>query len=181
MNNGDLMIDNKFIKYSNILREADIIVVYNRRSWLHRLIYGVTGYKAGHVLIYLFSDLIAEAQINGVRVKNLKKYKKTKYDLYIFRYKMVDVDKSSAIIASSLKCCGERYAVLQLIAILFKYLFRLKKIKDVSRKAMICSEFVARAYKDAGVSLFPNKNTAEVVPSDFIHNALLDNVFMHKS
>ena len=49
--------------YKDQLKLLDIIIVYNKKSLLHRLIRRVTGYKAGHVLIYAGKNKIVEASI----------------------------------------------------------------------------------------------------------------------
>ena len=83
------------IDYQSHLYPCDIIIVYNKRSFLHKIICWITRKeaknKAGHIAINLENGLMVEANALGVRVKNLKNYSKRKYVVYI-------VTKSNTII-----------------------------------------------------------------------------------
>ena len=159
------------IDYKHLLQRADILLVYNKRSLLHKLICKITRresseYKAGHVALYLFDDLMTEASAFGIRNKKLKSYDVNKHALYIARHVGIDETIQKKIINSAITKAGNRYAFLQLPLILFKYLFKLNNIPDVSRKAMICSEFVASEYAGAGAPLF-TKDSEEVTTNDY--------------
>lgn len=172
------------IPYRYLLEKCDIILVYNKQSWIHRLIAKVTSrnptMKASHSLMYLFDDLVAEAGWTGTRIKNLEEYIVGKHTIHICRYKdKLTQDQIQKITRSALINAGICYSYIQLAGLLFKYIFHFKAIGDLSKKAMICSEYNCRAYKDGGIYLF-DKNCAEVVPQDYLENDSLNKIGLYK-
>ena len=154
------------INYREKIKPLDIIIVYNKKSWLHRLIKGVTGYKAGHVALYAGDEIIIEAGSTGVNYKKWKKYNKNCLVYMARREKLTESQEVKIRIF-----CGEaehkEYAFAQLLVMAVKYAFRLSRVPDVSKKAMICSEFVAGAFASAGIKLV-EKPAHEVTPGDIL-------------
>lgn len=140
------------MSYKENLKELDIIIVYNKKSWLHRLIYGFTKYKAGHCAIHLGNLKIIEANSTGVKIKECKDYTKN-HKIIIATPKQIN-DSQKYLIR---KYCDERlntkYAFGQLIVMALKYIFKLKSTPDISKRAMICSEFVANAFLAGDIDL----------------------------
>ena len=160
------------ITYKNKIEPLDIIIVYNKKSLLHRLIHGVTHYKAGHVALYLGDGIIIEAQSTGVKRKKWKSYKEG-MKIYIGRYVALTELQQLKIRQSCMDAENYKYSFGQLVAILIKYLFKLKRVPDVSKKQMICSEFIAWVFLSAGIKLADAKpwetTPADILKSDVLH------------
>lgn len=158
----------KYVKYKHLLKDGDIILTYRAKNLLHKIICYFTKneskYKAGHAELYLFENLFIEANGKGVKIKKLPNYKKNKYKLYIIRYKKLTKNQMHKIIKSSMIHSGKKYSFLQVLMYLFKYAFKLKRVRDVSRKMFVCSELVDAIYKEAGIELFPGISSVNVSP-----------------
>lgn len=155
------------IDYKSKIQPLDILIVYNPRSWLHRLIYGVTHYKAGHVALYLGDGMIIEANSTGVHRKQWKNYREG-MKVYIARPLSITETSELKIRSACLDMENDRYAFLQLAMIFIKNLFRVRHVPDVSKQAVICSEFVATVFLAGGINLCPGINPWEVTPGDIM-------------
>lgn len=154
------------MNYKESIMEMDIIIVYNPRSWLHKLIYKTTNHKAGHVALYVGDGKIYEANSSGVHKKNWKKYSGDRI-VYLARCPLITEYQKLKIWKYCFDNEGTRYSFLQLGLIWLQYFFKINKIPDASKKAMICSEFVANAFLDAGIKL-TNKKPHETTPADIL-------------
>lgn len=147
------------MSYKENLKELDIIIVYNKKSWLHRLVYGFTGYKAGHVAIHLGNLKIIEANSTGVKIKPCKNYTKNHRIVLATAKGFKNVpagyinERQHAILRYCDKKLNTKYAYGQIIILWLKYIFKLKSTPDISKKAMICSEFVANAFLAGDIKL----------------------------
>ena len=157
------------ITYKSKIQPLDIIIVYNPRSWLHRLISRVTHYKAGHVALYLGDGLIAEANRSGVHVKDWKNYRDGML-VYLGRCHNMNETREVKIRQYANDSINRPYAFAQLAMIFFKNLFNVRHVPDVSKQAVICSEFVARAFKEAGILLCPGIRPEETTPGDIMRS-----------
>ena len=157
------------ITYKTKAQPLDIIIVYNPKSWLHRLIHGVTHYKAGHVALYLGDGRIIEANSSGVHVKDWKNYRDGML-VYLGRCGNLNEDRELKIRQYAADMVNKEYAFAQLAMIFFKNLFGVRHIPDVSKQAVICSEFVARAFKEAGILLCPGIRPEETTPGDIMRS-----------
>ncbi len=156
--------------YKTVIQPMDIIMVYNRRSWLHRIIHGVTGYKAGHVALYLGDGMICEANKTGVHRKEWKDYNAPRR-VFLARPIAMNETKELAIREFCFDSENQKYAYGQLILILIKNLLHVRHVPDVSKQAVICSEFVARAFRAGGIDLCPNLDPQETTPGDITNSA----------
>jgi len=156
------------MSYKEKLQPMDIIVVYNPKSWLHRIIAGVTQYKAGHVAIYVGDNMIYEAGSTGVKRKSCKEYTE-KCKIYICRYKEMTEIKEMLIRNYLFKKENDKYSFFQLGMMLIGYFFKISNIPDVSKKAEICSELVAEAYKFACIPLC-KKESWQTYPGDILYS-----------
>ncbi|MCP4648741.1 MAG: hypothetical protein GY853_01495 [PVC group bacterium] len=134
-------------------------------SWLHKHIFWFSKWRVSrkdavpiaHVALYLGEikgiPMMAEAGMNGIRIKTATKYNSLKYQIRVARPKGVALTKRrlEKLQAYSFRKHGERYAFLQLVALAVKAILGLRKVGDWDRDAMVCSEFVAMAYQ-AGCS-----------------------------
>lgn len=162
------------ITYKKLAQPLDIIIVYNPKSWLHRLIYGVTHYKAGHVALYLGDGIICEANSTGVHRKPWKNYRD---GMRVYLARPISMTEKSALRIR--RWCFDTenrpYAFGQLVMIFFKNLFRFKHAPDISKQAFICSEHLAYAFLMGDIVLCPGKMPAETTPGDI---AKSDKIFL---
>ena len=168
------------MSYKDQLQEGDIIVTYNKKNFVSRAIgyfvskFGkVSEYRACHVHLYLFDKWIVESSNKGVKIRELKGYSPEGFRLYISRYKYMDKDLLDKLTRAAIARVGQRYAFFQLVVIMFKYVFGLKRTLDVSKKALVCSELVCALFKDANEPLF-HERCHEIAPAHFLEHPLLD-------
>jgi hypothetical protein len=158
------------ITYKTKIKPMDIIIVYNKRSWLHRLIYGITDMQAGHIALYLGDGIICEANSTGIHRKPWKNYNDNML-VYLARCKIINETRGILIRRFCWDMENRKYAFGQLIVMALKYLFRLSHVPDVSKKAMICSEFVANAMLAGDINLCPGKAAHEITPGDILKSS----------
>jgi len=157
------------------IETGDIFIVFNKESFFHKVIGAITGksngMKAGHVFMYLFDDLIIEASVRyGVNIRNMPSFKPNKHIVY--RARLVGglhSDYQHYLVRLALLKVRYKYSFLQILLLLFKYVFGIKHIPDASKKAVICSELIADLYNEIGIKLF-DKPSYEVVPKDYLKN-----------
>lgn len=159
------------VNYKRKIMPLDIIIIYNKKSFLHKLIHGVTGYRAGHVALYMGNEMISEATKSGIHRKKWKNYSRN-CNIYLARFLQLSETQELKIRQYVYECENQKYSFLQLLAILLMYIFKLKKIPDVSKKAQICSEFVAMSFMRAGINLC-NKSPHATVPGDLLKSNIL--------
>lgn len=175
----------KNTEYKSQVLPYDTIIVYNRRSWLHRIIFRLTEYKAGHVALYIGNGEIIEAGSTGVKRKKWKNYTKH-HEIYLARsrklYKNSQVDrikdmkdqiKHDVVLKINQYCdkvLNQKYAYLQLLMFAIKYIFKINRVPDVSKKALVCSEFVANAYLAGGIVIDKTKKPHEIAPADILNS-----------
>lgn len=157
------------MNYKELAQAMDIIVVYNPKSILHKIISKVTGYRAGHVALYVGDGKIYEAGSTGIVRRKWKNYNK-KALVFLCRYQAMNEAIEMAIRTYCFKAEGNNYAFAQLLMMFLKYTFRLSHVPDVSKKAMICSEFVSAAYASAGIRLCDKCHDHEVSPADILNS-----------
>ena len=154
-----------------ILTRCTVIVVYNTKSFLHKIIAVITRKpftpKAGHVALYLEETDVAEAIARGVVLRKVKGFNAKKYNIYLARYRDLDESTCNKIIEAAVTMVGTPYSYWQLPLLWFKYFFKLKSIPDASKKAVICSEFISKCFKEADIDLF-GKDCEEAVPVDYL-------------
>jgi len=117
------------INYKTKAQPLDIIIVYNPKSWLHRLIYRVTEYKAGHVALYLSDGIICEANSTGVHRKPWKNYKDG-MRVYLARPIGMTEGAELKIRKMAFDCENYLYSFGQLFAYLIKTVFHLRHVPE---------------------------------------------------
>jgi uncharacterized protein YycO len=169
------------LAYKNNLSFGDVIVVYNPKSLLHRLIDKVTGrhtpFRAGHVAMFHEGMNIVEANSSGVNIKPCKNY--TPHHLiYVRRCKTVDIAHIMILEKAIQDSIKEKYSFFQLPVIMLSYLFK-RSMPDVSKKAVICSELIAGYYQKIGIKI--NRKTPQnVAPIDFLLDENFNTTYLFK-
>lgn len=163
------------IEYKQYLMNGDIVLTYNKKNPFSRLIAKCSkvkgnDFKASHAILVLNTDfgLMAESAFpGGVKIKKYHTYKKKKYTLYVLRSRNLSGEQYQRLVKAAIEKEGLKYSLLQVFALLIKYLFKVKAIGDVSKRAMVCSEYVSQILKDAGMDLFPGTSSINVSPQMF--------------
>jgi hypothetical protein len=174
-------MENLQLAYKDNLTFGDVIVVYNPRSLLHKAIAFITGkkrYKAGHVAMSYYGNIVESAS-KGVDVKQYKDYSPY-HHIYVMRIReritQEQIDLMQQYISNAI---GTKYSFFQLPVIALKYIFHLPRTLDISRSAVICSEFLADCYRFAGIKI-SRKIPADTAPIDFLSSNKFQLVFMYK-
>lgn len=153
--------------YKDALIPLDIIITYDPRSWLHVLIHDVTGYKAGHVALYLGDGMIVEATRTGVHRRPWKNYKAGTL-VKIARVKSLNEFSEIKIRNYCFESESRPYAFGQLIFIFLKNLFHARHVPDCSKQAVICSEFVAESFLAGWIKLCGKLKPHETTPGNIL-------------
>jgi hypothetical protein len=120
------------------------------------------------VALYVGDGMIYEQNSLGVNRRTCKNY--TDYHhITLARVQQISEVQELDIRNFCFQVECQKYAFMQLVMMFLKYTFRLSKVPDVSKKAMICSEFVDKAFKVAGIDL-TGKASHEVCPSDIVNS-----------
>jgi len=165
----------KSIEYTQYLKNGDIVLTYNKKNLFSRLIAKCSkvkgnDFKASHAILVLSTDfgLMAESAFpGGVKIKKYHRYKKGKNVVYILRIKDFSNEQYQLLVKSAVEKEGLKYSLLQVFALLIKYIFKVKAIGDVSKRAMVCSEYVSQIFKDSTMDLFPGFSSVNVSPQMF--------------
>lgn len=170
--------------YGKDLLVGDIILIHNKRSFLHKLICCITSKnvkdKVAHAQLYIGNEQVIEAKSTGVKVNNLRTFNKLKHSIYIKRYEYLDFSLRKKISNMAMELKGQRYSFLQLLAFLIKYIFKIKNMPDVDKKAVVCSELIVEIFRKCGIRLFPSKDDADVSPQDLMYHPYFKTVFEYK-
>jgi len=164
------------INYIDKLQQCDIIFIYNKKSWLHRLICYFTGkkpFKVGHVAMYMYGDMIIEANMQGVHIKTLKKYDDSTERLYLGRYEALTPEQKLKIFNACNSYNNEEYSYFQLIIMMLGYIFKWNNTPDADKQAVVCSELVADLFLSASVNLCYDKEPWQISPHDLVDSPLL--------
>lgn len=147
----------------NNLKTGDIILYKDGNCLFSKIIKLVTNSKYNHAGIYLHDGKVAESLTDGFKLinyNNLEQYQGV--DFFRFKSKINDTEIKKQIV----KNLNMGYGFLDLIKILIWKITGKQLFKKNSQK-LICSEAVAKCYRDAGFDLFPEiKNLDYITPDD---------------
>lgn len=143
-------------------QSGDILLFNRARKW-NLLITWFTSSRYYHVAIYEGEDHVVEARPRGVVRRDLNG---------------PDGDKSFDVIAApegkgiaalrwAQKQIGKRYGKRDVFVLIMERVFSSLDFNYRTRGKFSCGELVTCAFKNAGVTLFPNINDEIVVPADF--------------
>ncbi len=150
-----------------ILRDArpgDILIFRNAMKW-NRLITWLTRSRYYHVGIYAGDHHVVEARPRGVICRDLFGPDGDRY----FDVIPAPQGKGSRALAWARTKLGADYDKSDAIAITLNQLFNLRFpiLNRFSQNEYSCGEFVALAFRHAGVPLFRGRDPKLVVPAEF--------------
>jgi hypothetical protein len=146
---------------------GDILLFHQPERFRSRLICWFTRSPFYHVGIYAGEGKVIEARIPEVMCRDLYR-QKDGFRFIVLRAPHRDAGKAALGWAESK--IGIRYDVRSLTLLVLSRLTGLRLCRcsqDTEQEQFICGNFVARAFAVAGVTLFPDRNEAEIVPADF--------------
>jgi len=149
----------------NELEKGDVLLTYNKVNFISKLIQDVTN-GPSHAMVYVGDGKVAEASVGGVQISKLSKYTHSShYEIEVLRYNKMTNYIFMSIYEYYILNKHKRYAYLQLfIDFLFiKLHLKPRRIYDI-KNAFVCSEFVAKAFRYAGVKLFKESEYGIVSP-----------------
>lgn len=141
---------------------GDILLFAHARG-LNRLITWFTHSQYYHVAIYAGAAHVIEARPQGVVRRDLRGPEGTHYAAVL----PAPGGKGTAALAWAEGQIGAGYDRWDLLVILLEHLFRHLHLNYTPRGKFSCGEFVAEAFRHAGVDLFPGRESSEIVPADF--------------
>ncbi len=141
-------------------RPGDILLFHHARGenlaitmFTHSPIY--------HVGIYAGAGQVVEARLPGVMRGSLHGREK--------HYVVLPAPggKGQGALAWAKSQIGDGYDDMDILVIILDRIFRRLRLNYTAPNKYTCGEFVARAYEQAGLRLFPDRELADVVPGDF--------------
>jgi uncharacterized protein YycO len=141
---------------------GDVLLFAHATGW-NRLITFLTRSQFYHVAIYAGDYQVVEARPQGVVLRDLRGPEGTHYCAILPNPE----DKGGEALAWAKTQIGDRYDRWDVLVIVLEHIFIHLHLNYAPPGRFSCGEFVARAFAEAGVRLFPNQDNADVVPGDF--------------
>lgn len=141
---------------------GDILLFYNARG-LNKIIAWFTRSPYYHVALYAGELNVVEARPRGVVQRNLRSREGGR----TFVAAPAPQGKGREALDWAQTQIGAPYDRFDIVIIVLERLFRHLHLNYTPNDRYSCGEFVARAYQQAGVTLFPDRDVASVVPGDF--------------
>ena len=141
-------------------RLGDILLFHNARG-ANNIIGWLTGSPFYHVGIYAGDEMVVESRTQGVVHDTLRDREK--------EYVALSPPNGSGpkALAWAKTQMGDPYDDVDLLVIALERVFKTLHLNYTRPGHYTCGEFVALAFKKAGQNLFPDRDTAAVVPGDF--------------
>lgn len=141
---------------------GDILLFNRARKW-NRLITWFTRSQYYHVAIYEGKHHVVEARPRGVVRRDLNGPDGDK----AFDVIAAPEGKGIAALQWAQKQIGKRYSKRDVFILIMERVFSSLDLNYRTRGKFSCGELVTCAFKNAGVTLFPDINSEIVVPADF--------------
>ncbi|MHA1831074.1 MAG: YiiX/YebB-like N1pC/P60 family cysteine hydrolase [Candidatus Helarchaeota archaeon] len=150
------------------LKCGDIILFYNRRNLISRVIAKITKSNWDHVGIYIGYGMVVEATWPKIKLTHIFNWLKPEiYNIKILRYKTyLDKYSRKTIRHYVLSQLGKQYDLVGIFGFLFSIIFKSKKLKHIIQHIdkFYCSELVAKAYQE--LDLYFKDSSIEISPED---------------
>ncbi|HEV2249605.1 MAG TPA: hypothetical protein VGT60_03765 [Candidatus Limnocylindria bacterium] len=142
---------------------GDILLFSQPHGGLGAVISLVTRSPYYHVAIFERDTFSIEARQRGVVRRDLR----TKEGGHTWTVVPAPQGSGAAALAWAVSRIGDRFDRLDFLVILLDRIVGRLRIHYEPLGKYSCSEFVARAFREAGVVLFPELQDADVEPADF--------------
>ena len=139
---------------------GDILLFHNARG-ANNLIGWLTGSPFYHVGLYAGDEMVVESRTQGVVHDTLRDRQKDYVAL------PAPGGSGQKALAWAKTQIGDSYDDFDLGVIALERVFKTLRLNYTRPGRYTCGEFVAMAFEEAGQRLFPDRDTAAVVPGDF--------------
>jgi uncharacterized protein YycO len=166
----------------NLAKPGDVILMTSNKK-ISEIIREVTNSDYSHTAMYIGNGEIVESTSGGVRIVDLKIYDDNAHpDFILLAAKgRIHTEDRKQLVKSVLKYVGYRYSYLQIIwGLILRLIGKSENTrwqKDLTKRAMHCSEAVATAYKEIGIYIKPDMIPAGVEPVDFLESKVFNPVY----
>lgn len=143
------------------------ILLFNRAKGLNRIITWFTNSPFYHVGISLGEGRVVEARPRGVVIRNLLGKEGDKRFEIIPAENIGGREAALAAMKWAQTQVGDGYDPFNVAAIILDRSFSCIACNTTLPGRWACGEFVATAFEEAGVELFPEHDIAIVVPADY--------------
>ena len=141
---------------------GDVLLFAHATGW-NRLITFLTRSQFYHVAIYAGEYQVIEARPQGVVARDLRGPEGTHYCAILPNPE----GKGEAALAWAKTQIGGKYDRWDVLVIVLEHIFIHLHLNYAPPGRFSCGEFVARAFAEAGIRLFPSQENADVIPGDF--------------
>jgi hypothetical protein len=139
------------------------ILLFQRARGLNRLITWFSRSRFYHVGIYADGTFVVEARPSGVVRRDLSLSGSESH----FRVIPAPQNKGEEALQWAQTQIGDSYAPLSVLALVCDRIFRNWNLNITQPDQYSCGEFVAMAFEESGVRLFPQRAVEQVAPWDF--------------
>ncbi len=139
---------------------GDILLFHHARGE-NLIITAFTRSPFYHVAIYAGDGQVIEARPGGVQKNDLR----GREGIYIVL--PAPEGKGKAALAWAQSQIGAGYDNMDILIIILEHIFRQLHLNYTPNDRYTCGEFVATAFDQAGIRLFPDRDLGDVVPGDF--------------
>jgi uncharacterized protein YycO len=160
------------------LQKGDLIVVGEIGTFISHMIKKISNSPFSHVAMYWQNGKIVEAAWNGVVVNDVYKYYSEKFNAAAFRINDLTERQAEVMLAFALAQEGKGYDWLQFFGLFWLYMTGKRRTEvdvDVHNR-FICSELVAKAAEDAGISFSSSFPIENITPADIARSKIVEQV-----
>ncbi len=168
-----------------ILKEGDVLFTFKKGNLFSKLIWkfskkSESDPKISHSLLYLGDNIIIEStMLKGVDINVLKHYNEKKYLVKAKRIKGLTKSELRGLKRYAIDKVDELdYSYMQLVFLIFKKIFKLKKVKDFSEDEVMCSEFITDCFKFIDKNVCNEMDSSNISPLDLYNDKLFSEVII---
>lgn len=137
------------------------ILLFTQANRIKLLVTWFTYSRYYHVGIYEGNNHTIEARVNGVIRRDISEKG------YAVRVIPMPEQGREQVLEYARTCIGRRYDVFGVLIVLMREYLPQVRVRYRSGDKLTCGEFVTRAWRHAGLDLFPGRSAERIVPADF--------------
>lgn len=138
------------------------ILLFTDAPGLTKVIPWFTNSRYYHVGLYEGGPFSLEARVNGVIRRDISRDKQL-----VFRFVPMPREGAGQALQFIRESLGANYDLVDIAAIIVNHSFPKLRVNYSNSASFTCGELVAKAWKEAGVDLFPDTKPELIVPGDF--------------
>ena len=141
---------------------GDVLLFAHATGW-NRVIAAFSHSPYYHVAIYQGNFHVVEARPEGIISRDLRDPKEPHFCAILAN----PGGKGQDALAWAEGQIGGKYDRIDVLVIVLEHVFTHLHINYAPPGKFSCGEFVARAFQEVGIRLFPDKDAADIAPGDF--------------